>query len=145
MNTAAQPVPRPVLVGVGVVVSRGSELLLGLRRSADGLGTWGFPGGKLEPGEPVLQAAARELAEETGLQLHGARWAGLSEQPGDTPPRLTLYLAMEAPPHAQPQLLEPDKCERWQWFHRDALPQPLYGPTRAWFERRLDRLHGQPA
>lgn len=133
---------RPLLVGVAVIVVREGNLLLGLRKSADGSGTWGFAGGKLEPGESVLQAAARELAEETGLQLQQPRWAGLTEQPHDHPPRLTIYLQMDAPTDAQAHVLEPDKCERWGWFSRDALPQPLFSPARAWFEQRLDGPDG---
>ena len=31
-------------------------------------GHWGFPKGHLEPGETPVQAAGRELAEETGLR-----------------------------------------------------------------------------
>lgn len=55
------------------------EALLLLRRARDfrevpqGQGFWEPPGGKLEPGETLEQALARELREETGLVLAGAR------------------------------------------------------------------------
>ena len=53
-----------VLVAAGVLVRRGEHVLL-QRRGDDG--TWGLPGGRLEPGETLEQAARRELREETGL------------------------------------------------------------------------------
>ena len=52
---------------VAVVVSRGGDFLVLLRSSERG-GYWHLPAGGVEPGESEEDAAARELAEETGLQ-----------------------------------------------------------------------------
>lgn len=41
------------------------------------LGGWGLPGGVMEPGESLLQALHREVAEETGLAIHVERLLGL--------------------------------------------------------------------
>ena len=56
----------PVAAAIGVVL-RGGEVLLIRRANQPDAGKWGFPGGKIEPGEPVQAAAARKVAEETGL------------------------------------------------------------------------------
>lgn len=60
------PPPRPA-VGVIAVVRRGGELLLAQRSKGAYLGRWGFPGGHVELGESVVEAALRELREETGV------------------------------------------------------------------------------
>lgn len=56
-----------VLVGVGSIVVVDGRILLVKRRYPPGEGLWSVPGGHLEPGEDVLEAAVRELMEETGV------------------------------------------------------------------------------
>jgi 8-oxo-dGTP diphosphatase len=51
----------------GVVCLRGDEVLLIRRRKAPLAGEWSIPGGRVELGEGVAEAALRELAEETGV------------------------------------------------------------------------------
>jgi 8-oxo-dGTP diphosphatase len=64
---------RTLRVARALVESDGSVLLV--RRAAwDSLpGQWELPGGKIDRGERVLQGLAREVEEETGLMLTGAR------------------------------------------------------------------------
>lgn len=47
------------------------RVLLGRRTRPPTEGRWAFPGGALEPGEQPLEAALRELTEETGLRAEG--------------------------------------------------------------------------
>lgn len=59
-------VQRPI-VAVGVLLIDGDRVLLVQRDRPPGAGLWTVPGGKVELGESLEQAAARELFEETGL------------------------------------------------------------------------------
>lgn len=58
---------RPPVAAVLAVVVRGENIVLVRRANPPDVGLWGFPGGKIEPGEPIADAAVRELHEETGV------------------------------------------------------------------------------
>ena len=62
--------PERPIAGVGVVVFRNEEGLLGKRKKAPYKGQWSIPGGKQRVGETVTQAARRELLEETGVEVN---------------------------------------------------------------------------
>ena len=56
-------------VGVGAVVIRDGRILLVRRGSSPGKGLWAPPGGLVELGETLREAAEREILEETGITI----------------------------------------------------------------------------
>ncbi|HYL09154.1 MAG TPA: (deoxy)nucleoside triphosphate pyrophosphohydrolase [Candidatus Acidoferrales bacterium] len=59
---------------VAAVIERDGRLLICQRRKDDALGLkWEFPGGKVEEGETVEAALARELREELGVDLRSCK------------------------------------------------------------------------
>jgi 8-oxo-dGTP diphosphatase len=120
---------KPPRVGVGVLLWKGDCLLLGQRIAEQAAPCWQFPGGRLEAGESVLECAAREVREETGLTIGSARPAGFSNQLFTMAERdyVTLYVSA-AHLSGEPEVKEPDKCLGWQWFDYRQLPDPLFPP-----------------
>lgn len=74
--------PRPE-VAVGAVIVRDGRLLLVKRGRGVGVGLWSLPGGRVEPAETLAAAVRRELAEETGLQVHVGSLCGIAERISD--------------------------------------------------------------
>ena len=78
----SHPIP-----GVGVAVLHDGRLLLIRRGRGPGQGFWAVPGGKVDLGERLADAAVREVMEETGLAISVGPvvWVGESIGPGDPP------------------------------------------------------------
>jgi 8-oxo-dGTP diphosphatase len=116
-------------VGVGAIIVRNGLVLLGQRIGSYGAGTWALPGGHLEFGETVEQCAAREVLEETGLQLHSFQPAPYTNDYFEAEGKhyVTLFI-LASNPEGEPHIMEPNKCLGWQWFSWTALPSPLFQP-----------------
>ena len=102
----------PVEIALGLVV-RSGRILVQKRERDPGLGdVWEFPGGKIAPGEAREEAVAREVAEETGMEVRVGEL--LSAHCHAYPDRrVALYAYLCAPLVAgTPSAYEPT---RWRW------------------------------
>ena len=63
----------PTLAALAVVL-RDNRVLLARRGKSPDKGLWGYPGGHVEWGETALQAATRELREETGIEAEAVSY-----------------------------------------------------------------------
>ena len=70
---------------VDVVIPSEKGVVLVRRGSEPYEGQWALPGGFVEVGETVKQAAVREAAEETGLAVEVSRLVGVYSEPGRDP------------------------------------------------------------
>ena len=64
-----------LLPGVAAIVRDAEHRVLFIRRADNG--EWGLPAGAIDPGETPADAVAREVREETGLEVRPARVAGV--------------------------------------------------------------------
>ncbi|KAJ6902921.1 nudix hydrolase 1-like [Populus alba x Populus x berolinensis] len=124
------PVPR---VGVVVFVLKGKSVLLGRRRVTICNSAFALPGGHLEFGESFEACAAREVKEETGLDIDNIEVLKVTNNlfhEGAEPSHYIMILlrAVLANPNQLPENLEPDKCDGWDWYEWDSLPRPLFWP-----------------
>jgi 8-oxo-(d)GTP phosphatase len=80
---------------------------------------WSFPKGKLEPGEHVLLAAVREVAEETGIRPVLGRSLATVRYPVDGRPKRVDYWAACADPATSRAFVPGAEVDRLEW-----LPAP---------------------
>lgn len=121
---ADQLVPR---VGIGVIVLKDGKVLLGKRRGSHGAGEFASPGGHLEHLERFADCAAREVREETGLEIGPVRFLRVMNIT-QYAPRHYIDVAFAADwVSGEPEVREPDRIESWGWYDLAHLPSPLFG------------------
>ncbi len=114
-------------VGVAVIVMQDGRILLGRRAGGRYAGAWCIPCGYVEWGEEVRQAAAREFAEETGLQVRVGEIVAAHSNFHD-PDRLTVGLWF-AGQVVGGTLAAGDDLDRVAFFPFTDLPPNLAFPT----------------
>ena len=114
-------------VGVGVIIKKNDYVLLGLRRSIRGKGSWSFPGGKLKLFESIEECAQRETFEECGIVIKNIRTATVTNDLFKSQGQhfITIFVVSDWAEN-EPIVKEPGKCEEWKWFKWNELPTPLF-------------------
>jgi 8-oxo-dGTP diphosphatase len=112
-------------VGVHLILAEGRKVLL-LRRANTGFadGWWSVPGGSLEHGETLPQAAAREALEEVGVTIGSAdlSFAHLCHHADpDGLARVGVFFTARRWA-GEPVNAEPHKCSEIAWHDLDDLP-----------------------
>lgn len=122
MNKLQNPA---VKIGVNVFLIKDGKILLGKRIGKTGYGTWCLPGGHLEYGESLVDAAKRELEEETGIAVESVEFLHIINdvQWGDHYIHIN-FLAKDFKGEAM--VTEPDKFAEWKWFPIDDLPKNIF-------------------
>lgn len=114
-------------VGVGVIVIKNDKVLLGKRKNAHGDGSWSFAGGHLEKNESLEECAKREVMEEAGITIKNIKPLTFTNDIFEKEEKhyITLFLTADYDA-GEVRVMEPEKCDGWEWFDWNDLPQPLF-------------------
>lgn len=126
-------------IGSAVIVQdKDGKVLLGKRKNAYRSGMYGVPGGRIDGNEKAIAAAKRELLEETGLSAKSLEYVGVVKEWQDSYNFIHfVYLCTDW--EGNVQLVGPEKCEGWEWFDLDNLPQDVLPGHKDGIELLLDK------
>ena len=125
---------RPILmVGAAILVVDEQNRLLLMRRSDSGC--WGPPGGAVEPGEVVEDAAKRETLEETSLKIIDMSLFGVFSGPelyykypnGDEVYNVTIIYRSN---NWSGEVKINNEHTEWRWFEVGQIPENISPPIK---------------
>jgi 8-oxo-dGTP diphosphatase len=117
--------PEQPLVGVGAIIIENSRVVLVKRAHPPLQAQWSIPGGVLEVGELVREAAVREAREETGLTVEPGQLLGVYDRVLRDPGGRVQYhyvLVDFLCRRVSGELQAADDAAAVRWFTREELP-----------------------
>lgn len=116
-------------VGIGVIIeNKKGEILIGKRKGSHAP-YYSIPGGHLENGETFEAAAIREIEEETGMQIKLPEVVCITNNL-ETYKEFNIHFVSiilhTSTFDGEATIMEPDKCEGWQWVDPKHLPLPHF-------------------
>ncbi len=93
--SVAEPVRAPQVAVAAVVFDDRGRVLLVERGRPPGAGLWTVPGGRLELGESLAAGVAREVREETGLEVEVDELVAVVERSSLSPPTPYHYVILD--------------------------------------------------
>ncbi|MCZ2341424.1 MAG: NUDIX hydrolase [Bacteroidales bacterium] len=118
--------PRPALTVDLVLVTRERmpRVLLIQRKGEPFAGAWALPGGFVNAGEGLAEAAQREMMEETGVTVDTLEQLYTAGDPGRDPRGWTISVVFLAQMEAhEVQAVAGDDAAAVRWFRFDQLPE----------------------
>tara|TARA_Y100000310_G_C20527666_1_gene736870 strand:- start:41 stop:487 length:447 start_codon:yes stop_codon:yes gene_type:complete len=133
-------------VGIGIMLLRDNKILLGKRhedpKKADsalhGAGTWTMPGGKVDFGETIENAAKRELLEETGIKANSIDLISVSDEILEDVHFVTNgFICNDF--EGEAKVLEPNEITEWKWFNIHEVPEKIFFPSEKVLQNFLNK------
>jgi len=126
----------PIDVAVGILMKPNGDVLLGQRPEGKPYaGYWEFPGGKVDPGETILEALKREFMEELGIEVMSAEeWCGVEHVYEHAHVRLHFFISRDF--RGEPQSLE-GQAFAWQGAVNVEPLLPATIPLLQWIDRNI--------
>lgn len=111
---------------IRVMVIKDGKVLLGKNKQAFGIGKHGLPGGHLEYMESFKDCVKRELKEECGIEVENLKFLTIANSKDDLPYHNVHIILTADWKSGEPKVLEPEKCESWDWYDMENPPKPLF-------------------
>jgi ADP-ribose pyrophosphatase YjhB (NUDIX family) len=139
--------PEVPLVGVGSIIIENGRVVLVKRAHPPILGEWSIPGGVLEVGEMVHEAAVREAREETGLIVVPGELLGVFDRIlRDAEKRVQYHYVLIdfLCLRVGGELVAASDAAEVRWFSREELPAlNLAGDTLEVIHKGFERVRSQ--
>ena len=116
--------PSQPVVAVGAIIFRNNRVLLVRRGQPPSQDLWAIPGGRVEIGETLQEAAEREILEETGITIHAREPVytfDYIEQDGSASPRFHYVIIDLTADYVGGEIMAGDDAAEARWIAADEL------------------------